>query len=282
MTEQKILVTGGTGKTGRRVVKQLQERHIPVRIGSRRGQPAFDWEAEETWKPALEGIHAVYIAYQPDLAIPGAVKVIQKFVDTAVGMGVQRLVLLSGRGEEEAQACERIVAQSGIQWTVIRASFFAQNFSEGFILEAIQQGQVVLPVVSVPEPFIDIDDIADIATVALTEDGHHGEIYEVTGSRLLTFEEAIAEIAETSGRHIDFIPVPIDAYVEGAKAAGLSEDYLWLLNYLFTTLFDGRNAIVSDGVQRALGREPRAFSDYVQQTAKTGIWAGQESITLQK
>ena len=272
MKAQKILVTGGTGKTGRRIVQQLQERNLAVRVGSRSANLAFDWETEATWKPALEGINSVYIAYQPDLAVPGALKTIQNFVDTAVESGVQRLVLLSGRGESEAQLCEQVVAKAGVEWTVLRASFFAQNFSEGFVLDSIQQGEVILPTVTVSEPFIDVDDIADVATVALTENGHNGKIYEVTGSRLLTFEEAVGEIAQATGRQINYVSIPIEAYKAGAKEIGLPDDYLWLMEYLFTTVMDGRNEHLNDGVLQALGREPRDFSDYVQRVAQTGIW----------
>ncbi|MEO1290081.1 MAG: NAD(P)H-binding protein [Chloroflexota bacterium] len=283
MTVQTILVTGGTGKTGRRIVQCLQDRDVAVRVGSRSATPAFDWQLDAAWRPALDGVDAVYIAYQPDLAVPGATQIIQKFVDTAVQCGVKRLVLLSGRGEPEAQVCEKIVANAGAEWTVIRASFFNQNFSEGFLLEAIQRGEVILPTVTVREPFIDVDDIADIATVALTETGHHGEIYEVTGSRLLTFEDAINEIAQAIDKPIQYVSVPMAAYKDGMRQAGLDDNYLWLMDYLFTTVLDGRNAQLADGVQRALGRDPRDFSDYVRQVAQTDIWqASVRTIIEQK
>lgn len=272
MTMQEVLVTGGTGKTGRRIVQRLREAKIPLRVGSRSAQPAFDWDVETTWIPALAGVDAAYIAYQPDLAIPRAPATIQKFVDTAVASGVKKLVLLSGRGEPEARQCEIIVENSGLEWTVVRASFFAQNFSEGFVLGAIQQGEVILPAVTVPEPFIDVEDIADVATAALITPDHNGKIYDVTGPRLLTFAEAIAEISQEVRRDIHYIPVPIDAYKQGAEQAGLSKDYLWLMEYLFTTIFDGRNAHISDGIQQALGRPPRDFATYVEQVAQTGIW----------
>ncbi|MEL6188286.1 MAG: NAD(P)H-binding protein, partial [Myxococcota bacterium] len=108
-----ILVLGATGKTGRRVVERLRARGAQVRLGSRSAQPAFDWDQESTWSPALEGVDAVYVTYAPDLAIPGATDAIGAFVQLAKQREVQRLVLLSGRGEEEAQACERIVQAGG-------------------------------------------------------------------------------------------------------------------------------------------------------------------------
>ncbi len=271
-TQNKVLVLGATGKTGRRIVQRLAARQVPVRLGSRSAEIPFDWENETTWEAALQGIHTVYIAYQPDLAIPGAVEHIQMFVQLAAQAGVKRLVLLSGRGEEEAQRCEAVVQASGLDWTVVRCSFFAQNFSEGIFLEGIQGGELALPVGDVREPFVDVDDIADVATAALTEDGHAGQVYELTGPDLLTFEEAVAQIAKAANREVRFIPVPLDAYKDGMRAVGLPEGVIWLVDYLFTNVMDGRNEYVVDGVQRALGRQPRSFMTYAKDAATTGIW----------
>lgn len=273
MNEQnKVLVLGGTGKTGRRIIERLKARDVPVRVGSRSAEIPFDWENEATWTSAVQDIYAVYIAYQPDLAIPGAVDVIRKFVDVAVTNGVQRLVLLSGRGEPEAELSEKIVQQSGVEWTIIRASFFNQNFSESFLFDSVLQGEVVLPIGAVGEPFIDVDDIADVATVALTEDGHTRQLYEVTGPRLLSFAQAVEEIAQATGRPIQFVQVPIEAYTQAIREMGQPEDVIWLIEYLFTTVLDGRNEYICDGVQRALGREPRDFTTYAHQVADAGIW----------
>src|SRR5882757_9929464 len=244
------LVLGGSGKTGRRVVERLTARNLPVRIGSRGAGVPFDWEVPATWAPALQNVNSVYVSYYPDLAAPGAVDAIAEFAELAVSTGARRLVLLSGRGEVEAQASEKALANSGADWTVVRASWFDQNFSEGYLVDAVQAGEVVLPAGNVPEPFIGVEDIADIAAVALTEDGHVGEMYEVTGPRLLTFADAVATISEV----------------------GLPTDVVDLLTYLFDTVLDGRNSYVSDGVERALGRSPRDFADFARTAATTGIW----------
>ena len=272
--QNKVLVLGGTGKTGRRIVQRLQARNIPVRIGSRSAEPAFDWDKEDTWAPVLQDIHTVYIAYQPDLAVPAALDHIQKFVEVAVKSGVQSLVLLSGRGEPEAQQCEEIVQNAGVDWTILRASWFFQNFSESFLLESVVSETVYLPAGDVQEPFIDAEDIADVAVAALTEDSHTGQLYEITGPRLLTFAEAVAEIAQASGRQIGYTQISPEDYVAAMEAAQVPPDMLWLVNYLFTTVLDGRSSCLTDGVQRALGRQPRDFSDYVRDTAATGVWNG--------
>jgi uncharacterized protein YbjT (DUF2867 family) len=270
--EDKVLVLGGRGKTGRRVVERLNTRNIPVRVGSRIGEHPFDWNHPATWGPVLQGIQSVYITYQPDLAVPGAVEAINTFTQQALAAGVQRLVLLSGRGEEEAQRCEQIIQHSGVEWTILRASWFAQNFSENFLLDPILSGEVVLPVGDIPEPFIDIADIADIAVAALTENIHVDQVYELTGPRLKTFREAVAEIADAAKRKIRLVEVSPEQYAAALKDASVPEEYVWLINYLFTTVLDGRNASVTDGVQRAIGRPPRDFSDYVRETAVTGVW----------
>ncbi|MFF4988960.1 NAD(P)H-binding protein [Streptosporangium saharense] len=266
------LVLGGTGKTGSRVVRRLTERHLPVRIGSRSGGIPFDWENPATWAPALQDARAVYVSYYPDLAAPGAPEAVGSFAELAVSLGARRLVLLSGRGEEEAKAAEDAVRASGAEWTILRASWFAQNFSEGHLLDPVLSGQVVLPVGQVPEPFVDAEDIADVATAALTEDGHVGEVYELTGPRLLTFADAVAAIAEASGREVTLTGISAEDYAAALLAEGVPSEVVGLLTYLFTTVLDGRNAHLGDGVRRALGRRPRDFADYARATAATGVW----------
>lgn len=266
------LVVGGTGKTGRRVAERLQARGVATRIASRASNPSFDWNEPSTWNTVLEGVTAAYITYAPDLAIPGATDSIRRFVDEAVTQGVKRLVLLSGRGEEEAQACERIVRQAGVEWTVVRSSWFMQNFSEGEFLGMVLGGTIALPAADVPEPFIDVNDIADVAVAALTEDGHTGEIYEVTGPRALTFTELAREISQAAGREVQSVQIPKETFAQAIAESGTPDDIAWLLDYLFETVLDGRNACVCDGVQRALGREPTDFADYARRIAARGTW----------
>jgi uncharacterized protein YbjT (DUF2867 family) len=126
----------------------------------------------------------------------------------------------------------------------------------------------------VAEPFVDAEDIADVAVAALTENGHAGQVYEVTGPRLLTFAEAVREIAEAAGREVQFVPVTMEQYASALAEHGIPEEVVSLLAYLFTEVLDGRNAHLTDGVRRALGREPRDFADYARDTAATGVWAG--------
>ncbi|WP_223463715.1 MULTISPECIES: NAD(P)H-binding protein [unclassified Pseudomonas] len=272
-TDQPItLVLGATGKTGRRITQRLEAAGLAVRQGSRHANPPFDWEDRSTWDAVIDGAHAVYISFQPDLAVPGALETIQAFTDLAVKSGVRKLVLLSGRGEIEAEQAERVVQNSGIDWTILRASWFCQNFSEAHFLEPILQGELALPVGNIAEPFVDAEDIAECAVAALTQPGHTNQLYELTGPRALTFAEAVTEIASSTHRNIEFVAVPADAYRQALEQEQLPPELIDLVLYLFTSVLDGRNTPVTDGVQRALGRPARDFSDYVQRTGATGIW----------
>ncbi|MBC6460138.1 NAD(P)H-binding protein [Actinomadura sp. HBU206391] len=272
MTQTLTLVVGGTGKTGRRIVQRLTASDRPVRIGSRSGGVPFDWEDPATWEPALENVGAAYVSYYPDLAVPGAPEAIGSFAEMALKSGTRRLVLLSGRGEEEAQASEEVLAASGADWTVLRCSWFNQNFSESHLLDPIVAGHLYLPAGDVGEPFVDADDIADVAAAVLTQDGHLGQIYELTGPRLLTFAEAAAVIAAATGRDIGYTRISAAELTDSLTAEGVPADVVELLTYLFTTVLDGRNAHLCDGVQRVLGRPPRDFADYARDAAATGIW----------
>jgi uncharacterized protein YbjT (DUF2867 family) len=267
---QPILVLGATGKTGRRIIERLHARDVPVREGSRVATPPFDWQDRRTWNAAVDGVRAVYLSFQPDLAVPGAPETVGAFAHTAVQAGVQRLVLLSGRGEEEALRAERIVQASGAEVTVLRCSWFTQNFTEGSFLPDVLSGEVALPVGTVREPFLDADDIADAAVTALLEDGHDGRVYELTGPRPMTFHEAIAEIASASGRSITFRTVPLPEYAAMLSEAGVPTDEVALLKYLFGEVLDERNESVTDGVRQVLGRPARDPSDHV----RTAVAAG--------
>lgn len=267
-----ILVLGGTGKTGRRVVQRLRDGGVPVRVGSRSAEQPFDWTDRTTWAPVLRGVDAGYVSFYPDLAVPGAPEAVGAFADFAVASGVSRLVLLSGRGEEEAETAEKLIRSAGVEWTILRSSWFSQNFSEDYLREPVMSGEVALPVSTVPEPFVDADDIAEVAVAALTGSGHAGQLYELTGPRPLTFAEAVGEIARAAGRRIDFVPVSIGEYAQALAAEGVPAEVIELLTYLFTTVLDGRNAQVADGVQRALGRPPRDFADYARDAAAAGAW----------
>tara|TARA_R110000751_G_scaffold221784_1_gene324151 strand:+ start:14474 stop:15355 length:882 start_codon:yes stop_codon:yes gene_type:complete len=268
-----ILVIGGTGKTGQKVVKRLSEAGHNVRIGSRSATPAFDWENPETWSQSMEGMDKVYITFQPDLAVPGALEAIEELTKKAKQSNVKKLVLLSGKGEREAELCEQVVIHSGLDYTIVRASWFNQNFSESFFLEPILEGFVALPQAEAKVPYVDTDDIADVAVAALLGEEHNGKIYQLTGPRQLTFKEVIQEISDAIGRAIAFTPIALPAYTQVMKQQGVPADFVWLIEYLFSeVLGNPNNAEITHDIEKVLGRKPKDFSDYVKETAATGIW----------
>jgi uncharacterized protein YbjT (DUF2867 family) len=269
--QEPTLVLGGTGKTGRRVVERLRARGLPVRVGSRSGEPPFDWDDRDTWAPVLQGVGSVYVQHYLD-ALPGAAEIIGSFAELAVANGVPRLVHLSGRGEPEAELAAQAVRDTGAEVTTLRSTWFSQNFSESYFLDGLLAGELALPAGNTPEPFVDADDIADIAVAALTGEGHVGEVYELTGPRLLTFTDAVGEVAQAAGREIRYVPVSIEDFAASLDEQGVPGEWIELLVYLFQEVLDGRNAHVADGVRRALGREPKDFADYARDAAATGIW----------
>ena len=267
------LVLGGTGKTGRRVVERLRARGRPVRVGSRSGEPPFDWEDRSTWEPVLEGVGAVYLAYYPDIAVPRASEAIGSFAELAIESGVPRMALLSGRGEPEAERAEEAVRETGAELTILRSNWFNQNFSEDYLVNHVLSGEIRVPGGDAATPFVDADDIADVAVAALTDDRHVGELYDLTGPRSITFAEAAAEIGEAAGRELRYTPISFEQHEAELAAHGVEPEVIQLLNYLFEEqLLDGRNAEPADGVERALGRNAKDFADYARDAAATGVW----------
>jgi uncharacterized protein YbjT (DUF2867 family) len=271
MQTKPILVIGATGKTGARVAAKLEARGLPVRRGSRSSATPFDWEAPETWAPALKGARAAYVTYFPDLAFPGAVGKLESLVETARDVGVEHLVLLSGRGEHHARLGEEIVRNSGVDFTIVRAAWFAQNFSEGYLRDPILAGVLPMPGGEIAEPIIDIDDIADVVVAALTEDGHRGELYELTGPRLMTFAEMAEALGHVIGIPIRHIPISFEEFRANVAQAG-GDFVADVFTAIARETLDGRNAHVADGVMRALGRQPRDFSEFARTAAQNGTW----------
>jgi len=271
MTDQPILVIGATGKTGSRVVSKLDAKGVAVRRGARRSETPFDWEDPATWAPVLNGVSKAYVTYFPDLAFPGAVEKLEAFTKVAAKTGLQHIVLLSGRGEHFASMGEDVVRNSGLPFTIVRAAWFAQNFSEGYLRDPILGGVLPMPGGDMPEPIIDIDDIADVVVAALTEEGHVGERYEVTGPRLMTFAEMAEVLSTTLGRHIRHVPITFEDFHANVASAG-GDFVAEVFTQIARETLDGRNAYTSDGVERALGRKPRDFAEFAQTSMAAGAW----------
>ncbi|WP_422373191.1 NmrA family NAD(P)-binding protein [Hoeflea sp.] len=271
MKDQPILVIGSTGKTGSRIAASLKQKGFAVREGSRHAAVPFDWEQPDTWGPALEGVSSAYVSYFPDLAFPGAAEKIEALTRVAKAAGVRKLVLLSGRGEAHAEACEELVRHSGLAFTLVRAAWFAQNFSEGYLQGPVLDGVVALPAGDIREPIADVDDIAEVAVAALTDARHDGELYEITGPRLLSFAEAAAEISRAAGIPVRYQPITLEQFHDGMleMAGPLVAD---VFTEICRETLDGHNAYLADGVERALGRPATDFAEFCRRAAAGGAW----------
>ena len=273
MKTENILVIGGNGKTGRRVAENLTQLGHNLRVVGRKTNPAFDWENTDTYDAALKDMDRAYIVYYPDLAVPGSRDAISTLTKKALQAGLEKVVLLSGKGETEAEACEEIVANSGLNYTLVRASWFNQNFSEGAFLEFILNGVVALPMPKAEIPFVDVNDIADVVSKVIVDDTYNGQTITVTGPQKRTFKEVVEIMAEATNKHIQFVPISIDEFKEGMKQAGLPDSYVWLFGYLFQeVLGNPENQDVCDDVAKVLGRPAIDFETFAKQTASTGIW----------
>ncbi|MFD8226384.1 NmrA family transcriptional regulator [Streptomyces massasporeus] len=267
-----VVVTGASGRTGSRVARAAEAAGMAVRAASR--ATGFDWWDRSTWADTLRGADAAYLAHPSDVGAPGAAEAVGALAREAVGLGVRRLVLLSARGEDQGLPTEEALHASGADWTVVRAAWFAQNFSEGpLVAELRESGELVFPADEVREPFLDVRDIADVVVAALTSgDRYVGRTLTLTGARLLTFGEAVAEIAGATGRPLTYRAVSTRDYGEALVGFGVPPEEVAGMTAIFDTLLDGRNAHLSDGVREVLGRAPRDFGDFVREEAAAGTW----------
>ncbi|WP_435109844.1 NAD(P)H-binding protein [Nocardiopsis synnemataformans] len=278
-TQSTFLVTAGQGITGRRATRILREEGFTVRAASRSSEQYFDWLDQSSWSPALEGVDAVYLVpFDPEPLTPA-------FVRSAVEAGVRRIVLLSGRGVDVPGyggegndavayhlAGEEAVRASGVEWTIVRPGWFAQNFSEGFLREDVLGGELRLPTADVPASFVDAEDIAAVAAAALTGAGHSGQVYELSGPRSLTMGEVASEISEGTGRDVRYVPLSPEGFVAELIRQGYAEEDARSFERTLSPIRLGLDSHLSGGVRRALGREPRDFTDFVHDAEASGAW----------
>ena len=273
MQNSPILIIGKSGKTGVRVDQRLQALGYTTRGVSRSSDIPFDWNNKTTWPDALRGTESAYVTYQPDLAVPTAAQDMRDFLDLAIDMGLRHVVLLSGRGEAGARHAEDLLKSSGLEWNVVRASWFMQNFSESFMIEGILAGELMLPAGATLEPFIDVDDIADVAVAALTRPELRNRLFEVSGPRAMTFAECVDEISRAAGYPIRFTRISVDDFIGALAQQGAPEDLQWLMRELFSVVFDGRNSTPTHGVEEALGRPATDFREYLDKVIASGAWS---------
>ncbi|WP_159621668.1 NmrA family transcriptional regulator [Ruania rhizosphaerae] len=274
-TPAPILVTGANGKTGRRVTDRLTDAGHAVRRASRSGDHPFDWTDPATWTAAVDGVGAAYLTYQPDLALPGARDAVTGVAAALAGQGVQRVVLLSGRGEALAQDCERAFLELIPTGTVVRCAFFDQNFTEGPFAGAVIDGMLALPgAAEITEPFLDADDIADVVVAALLAEGveHEGRVLELTGPRSVSLAETAEILGQAAGHPVIYQQVSAADFAAHAQAAGLPAEEAHGLAELFVGLLDGHNSATTTTVADVLGHPARSLEDFASAAAAAGAW----------
>lgn len=278
---QTILVTGATGKTGRRLVTLLQNQDIAIRLASRTpraGQVGFDWLQSASHVNVLDGVDAVYLI--PPTMVENPVPIIEPFVATAAHAGVRRLVLLSSMGvefpgeprESGRRKLEALVRTSGLEWTILRPSGFMQNFSEGFLLPAVLHGTIPDPAGSGKVAMVDAGDIAAVAAKVLTAEGatHAGQTYDVTGPQPIDFLEIADTISRHAHRPVSAVPMTSRQFHAMLENAGVPEDYAAMLVRDQDAIRDGAAATVADTVAHVLGRDPIDFATFA--SGASGAW----------
>lgn len=272
MVDNFVLVTAPNSKTGKQVVKLLEKENISFRAASRSTSPSFDWEDEKTWPPAMSGANAIYAVIPPNLAFANMPVRFKAFLKHCEAEQIKRIVLLSGRGEEEASRIEDIALSSTIPTTVLRASWFAQNFSEGYFVEGVVNGQLALPSKLVREPFVDTRDIAKAAVFALKDTSSNDNIYELTGPELLSFEDVANKFTKHLDQPVTFVYVPLEDYLNELQQFGVPSDEIELTRFLFDELLDGRNAYTTSDLSLLLGEHGTSFEQFIQHTKSSGVW----------
>lgn len=280
MTNAPILILSGKGKTGRRVVEQLDARGVAFRLASRSSEPRLDWYDDSTWSATVAGADTAYLA--PPVG-PTGLGQAGRFVQQAAAEGLRRVVLLSGRGVgspgrefdvyESGLALEHAVKASGLDWTIVRPAWFAQGFSEDFLREYVLASEIRVAAGDGAEAWIDTDDVGDVMTAALLDERHTGETYSLSGPRTLTMAEVAAELTAATGSPIGYVDLAPEAHVAELIEYGLPLEEAEAVRDLFAVIRNHRSEYVSDGVQQVLGRTPRDFTDWARDTARTDVWA---------
>ena len=269
-----VLVTGGTGKTGRRLVAQLRDHGIPCRVAARgvasaEGTCPFDWTQPGTWDQALNDVASVYLV-APAIEDPAPTMI--NFVRRALERGISRFVLLSASllpaGGPAMGLVHLWLQQNAPEWAVLRPSWFMQNFSEGQHLAPIRdEDRIYSAADNGRVPFVSADDIAAAAMSALTNQRSFNFDFVLTGSQPITYDEVAERISKAVGRTISHHRLSPDAMAERYRSLGLGSLHAQTLAAMDKAIAAGVEDRVTDCVERLIGRPPMAFDAFVEANA---------------
>ncbi|MEM8964414.1 MAG: NAD(P)H-binding protein [Acidobacteriota bacterium] len=277
-----ILVTGATGLTGREVCAHLVARggETTVRAAVRTPEKAallpsevetvaFDTADPATMAAALDGVDAVYLVAPGGPLGPRVTAPIVEAIKNAPSVG--RVVKLSSYGPEKspqaptdhwALETEQMVRETGLQWTFLRPPWFFQNFTTGYFAPMLGMGAIALPFGAGPSGWVDVRDLAAMTVEALLTDDHVDQIYTPTGPRTVTIGEIAAAFAGAIERPIGYVPLDDDAYVNGARAMGMSDMEAHGTLALMAKTRDGHTDEATNDVERVIGRAPISLEQF--------------------
>lgn len=277
MTRTSILLTGGTGKTGKRIAKRLSRGGLRARVASRRGgrvadheSSRFDWGEPEGYADALRGIEAIYLVAPSDAT--DSLGAMLPFLEQACGAGVRRFVLLSAsslaKGGPLMGGVHAWLEAEAPEWAVLRPTWFMQNFSEAQHLPSVcDEGKVYTAAGDGRVPFIDADDIAAAAVAALLAPEAPNRDFVLTGPRALSYDDVATIMGEAAGRPVEHIRLTEAELAQRWRALGLAPEYAAALAAMDTAIAGGSEDRLSDAVVALTGAAPRSFETFAAENA---------------
>jgi len=277
-----ILVTGPTGKVGRRLIPLLTRRGLTVRAACRSPVMAraaiepigFDWTDESTYAAARKGVDAIYLNVGP-IPQPSHADYIRALLDSATGAGVKRVVLQSSYGvgqappENPLRRIELAVESSGVAYTILRPVAFMQNFSEGlrwresFADGIRERDEIVGPGGKGTVSYVSTEDIAAVAAIALTEDGHGDKAYAPVGPEPLTLTAVAEHISWVAGRRITYVETDRTPIRDALLAAGAPPETAEHNSQVYTRAFSSSMfGVLNDDILDVTGRPPVSFAEF--------------------
>ncbi|GIO34567.1 MULTISPECIES: NmrA family NAD(P)-binding protein [Paenibacillus] len=275
---EKILITGASGKTGSRIAKRLTDLGYAIRTAGRgKSLPnganehvIFDWFDESTHEAALKDVDKLYLV--GPIAVMDPSEIVMPFLERALKTGVRRIVLLGSASIPEEGPVfgkiHRAIRELAPEWAVLRPSYFMQNFVDSHGAQILNDGTIVSATGSGRVGFVDADDIAEVGVRALTDKQPHNTDHIITGPDSLTYAEAGDIIGAAAGRTIRHVNVPTQELANRFMAFGMPQDYARFLAGMDEDIrLYGKEDLVTDTVERITGRPPKSLKKFAEEHA---------------